>query len=136
MIAANWSPEPRQLRQFAVAALPGFGLVGYAVLRATGALETAAVIWIFGAFVSVLGLAWPGAVRPLYLALTALTLPIGLVLSQVLLRVFFYGVVTPIGLVFKLFGRDSLGLRGRRSDGSYWTPHAQRTDPRTYYRQA
>lgn len=136
MIQIDWSPSRRQLRQFAAAALPGFGLIGYAVLRATGSLELAGAIVAFGALAAVVGLAVPAAIRPLYLLLMVLTLPIGMVVSQVLLRAIFYGVLTPLGLLFRLFGRDPLSLRRAPGQASYWTAHAPRSDPQSYYRQA
>jgi len=136
MIQVDWSPGPRQLRQFAGAAVPGFGLVGYAVLRATGSLEAAGAVWAFGALAALVGLVVPTAIRPLYVALMALTLPIGMLVSHVLLRAIFYGVLTPLGLLFRLFRRDPLSLRRAPGQGSYWTAHAPPGDPRSYYRQA
>ena len=64
-----------------------------------------------------------------------LALPIGWLVSNVLLRVIFYAVLTPIGVFFRLTGRDALQLKKPNTD-SYWTPHTQRRDQASYFRQA
>ena len=47
------------------------------------------------------GLAWPRGIRPVFVTAMALTMPIGMVVSRVLLGVLFFGLFTPVGLFFK-----------------------------------
>lgn len=42
------------------------------------------------------------------------------IISPVVLAFLFYVVVTPMGALMRMFGQDSLRLRGRNGDGSYW----------------
>ena len=135
MISPNWYPSPKQLRQFAVISLFGFGLAGLVFWRWTGSVKPAVVLGLIGAGVFLIGVPLPVAVRPVYVLLTAAALPIGWVVSQILLRVVFYGVLTSLGVLFKLIGRDPLRLRRPQVD-SYWEQHAQRSDPLSYFRQA
>lgn len=62
----------------------------------------------------------PSILRPL----NALWLQIGLLLqkivSPVVLAVLFYGIFTPGAFLYRLFGKDLLGLRFDRSARSYW----------------
>jgi hypothetical protein len=46
--------------------------------------------------------------------------PIGLVVSTVLIGVIFYALITPIGLVFRVIGRDVMGKRLDKSAATYW----------------
>lgn len=56
----------------------------------------------------------------------------GYVMTRVILGVVFFLFVTPIGLVRRLFGGDSLGRRAKRTE-SYWKPYTeQRRDPKHY----
>jgi hypothetical protein len=48
---------------------------------------------------------------------------LGSVQSRILLAVVYYGVVTPLGVVMKMTGRDDLGRRGSRR-ASYWIRRA------------
>lgn len=59
---------------------------------------------------------------------------IGMVLSHVLLAVIFWGVMTLIGLVFRLIGRDAMHRRFDRSATSYWTERGAARSPATYFR--
>jgi polyferredoxin len=77
----------------------------------------------------------PRAVLPVYLALMVLAFPIGWVISELLLRLIYYGIFTPLGLWFRVIGRDALRLRKPETD-SYWTRRRQSADPLGYYRQA
>ncbi len=51
--------------------------------------------------------------------------------TRLLLTIFFMLVLAPVGVAFRLFGRDLLDLRG---SGSSWLPFATRGDPRHYER--
>ena len=61
--------------------------------------------------------------------------PIGFVVSNVVLAIVFYGVVSPIGLLAKLTGRNALQLGFDRDAKTYWNPRQQIKDPRRYFRQ-
>jgi hypothetical protein len=68
----------------------------------------------------VLGLAWPASLRQVYLGWMAMALVLGLVVSTVLLTLFFYLVITPVGLLARLVGRDFLSRRLDPKAASYW----------------
>ena len=42
------------------------------------------------------------------------------IISPVVLAFLFYLVVTPMGALMRLFGKDSMRRRGKDSEGSYW----------------
>lgn len=135
MIDANFRPDAKQLRQFAWIALPGFCLFGWMAFRASGRTDIALGLAAVGAFLAVIGSIAPRVVLPVYLAMMVLAYPIGLVVSEVLLRAIYYGAFTPVALLFRAFRRDPLRLR-KPDVASYWTPRRQRTDPLAYFRQA
>ncbi|HXI13961.1 MAG TPA: hypothetical protein VNM92_15150 [Thermoanaerobaculia bacterium] len=82
---------------------------------------------------SVLGMARPAAIRPIFIGLVALTKPIGQLVSVLLLAVVYYGFVTPMAWFFRITGRDLLRLR-RPHASTYWQPKLQPEDPRRYLR--
>jgi hypothetical protein len=67
-----------------------------------------------------LGLAWPRALKYLYIAWMTLAIVLGFVVSTVLLTLFFFLVITPIGLVARLCGKDFLSLKLDRQAPTYW----------------
>ena len=77
----------------------------------------------------------PAANRPLYVAMIVLTYPIGFVVSHVILGAIFYGMITPIGLVFRLVGRDALRRKFEPDAKSYWVAHREPGSVERYFRQ-
>ena len=68
--------------------------------------------WLFGAMAAhVLNMVVPQIYRPLAVLWLGLSDLMGAVVSKILLSIVFFLVVTPIGVVRRLFGKDSLQLR-------------------------
>ena len=145
LIEINWRPDRGQLQWFgrvgaaAATALGGWIFLGHSVFGAAlpegAARLTACALWAAAGAMLVLSMAWPRGLRPAYLALTLIALPIGYVLSHVLVGVVFYGVVTPVGLVFRLIGRDALQRRFDSAARTYWVRRPLVRDPGRYFRQ-
>jgi hypothetical protein len=96
------------------------------------------VAWTFAALaltIGPLGLIRPTLVRPVFVAWSVVAFPIGWLVSTVMLAVLFYGVFTPIGLLFRVVGRDALLLR-RQSMTTYWRPKPAAQTARDYFRQS
>src|SRR5204863_7614358 len=55
--------------------------------------------------------------------------------SQVVTAVVYYGVFTPVGLLFRLIGRDVLRRQFDRDAETYWKPVDAPPDARRYFRQ-
>ncbi len=127
-------PERRELRTFGFAG--ALMVVAVTLLRWRGHL-----VWPSYAgggvalLLASLAALVPAALRPLYVGLSVITFPIGWVMSHLLLGIFFFGVLTPIGLVFRLFGRDRMGRKRDAKALSYFTPRSASKDKRSYFRQ-
>ena len=132
----NRHPERKELLWFG-AGLPVFpGLVGYLVWRRTGSEVSRQALWALGGFLALLFWLVRGARRPIFLGFGYVSYPIGFVMSRVLLLIVFLGVVTPTGILMRLFGKDLLGLRIDRDRASYWMPHEGPHTSEDYFRQS
>lgn len=78
----------------------------------------------------------PRAVNWLFRFLTAVTRPIGGVVSRALLAIAYFLVLTPLALVFRLIGRDELVRRRPSNVTTHWSEKEQPSDPRSYFRQS
>jgi hypothetical protein len=130
-----FSPEPRTLRQFAGLWLAFFGGLAAWQGLMRGRPGLAAALAVLAVVVGGLGLARPALVRPIFVGWMVLAFPIGWTVSLLLLGLVYYGLFLPIGLAFRLAGRDALALRPRPGATTYWTPHAAPADVRRYFRQ-
>ena len=70
--------------------------------------------------VLVSGLLVPQILRPIEVVSMKLAEVMGAVMSRVVLTLAFYLMITPLGFLLKLLGKDLLDLSGERS--SYWMP--------------
>lgn len=126
----------KTLRQFAAICLGFFGLLfALSWYRHGGHPTTTAwVLGILGALVGIPGLITPDLILPVFMTAMAVTKPIGHVVSLIMMGIIYYGILTPLAVVFRLFRRDNLARR-REDVTSYWTPKPQPSDLRSYLRQ-
>jgi hypothetical protein len=131
----EFDPSRSTLRQFAGIWLVFFsGLALWqGLVRGHGGL--AVVLAVLALTIGPLGLIRPGWLRPIYVGWMVLVFPIGWTVSQVMLAVIFFGLFTPIGLVFGLLGRDPLHRARRPELNSYWTPKPAPADLKSYFKQ-
>lgn len=149
MIKLNLKPAPHVLRQFAwIAAVLLPLLAAFLTRGSTRWYAVGAWQWGHPAVLVLAGLAaaqlllFLAGVRQLtavlYAGLSLIAFPIGFVLSHLLMAVIYYLVITPIGLVFRLIGRDVLGKRVDRSPGSagssYWHDRGPARDAASYFK--
>src|SRR2546426_3063762 len=115
---------PRDLRKFGLLVGTVFAALGILLwLRGKGHF---AYFLAPGAMLLVAGLVFPKALKPVYIGWMSLALVLGLVVSTVLLTVFFFLVITPVGLVAPLAGKDFLRLKLRPEGTTYWIRRGQK----------
>jgi Saxitoxin biosynthesis operon protein SxtJ len=144
-IHVDWEPSEGHLRGFGTACVVAFGSLGAWVLWRHSMFgislgpettqRVAVALWGLAVVCGVLRFVSPGWLRPLYVGLMAVSLPIGFVMSHVVVGIVFFGVVTPIALVFRLMGRDPLERKFDRGAATYWTRRSPVVDLARYYRQ-
>ena len=78
----------------------------------------------------------PQTLRPLFIGLSLITIPIGAVVGELALLLIFFGLFLPLGLVFRLMGRDPLERTLDRSAATYWRRKKQPDSAARYYRQS
>ncbi len=78
-----------------------------------------------GATLVLFGAIWPRALKWIYIAWMTLAFTLGFVMSNVILTLFFFLLVTPIALLSRLFGQDFLARKLDKNAASYWIPHVK-----------
>lgn len=107
-------------------ALRKFGLMVGGVFAAVGAfllwrdVSWAMVLIYIGAPLIVLGAILPNLLRPIYIGWMSFAVVLGAIVTRILLTIFFFLVITPVGLFFKLIGRDALTRKIDRDASTYW----------------
>jgi hypothetical protein len=130
----KWRPDARELRRFAIAMLVGFFVLGaLSAWRARGVSTGSVVLWSIGMSLAVAAFV-PKLGRIAYLAVYLPTSIIGYVVSNVMLTLMFFLVITPLGIVMKLMGKDVLQQR-RPERTTQWTSVKETKNEDSYYRQ-
>ena len=139
MIKLDLNPGRQALRQFAWVALVGVPLLAFVGLRIAGAFAWDHPVLLAAAGLGALQLALILTVtdlltRVVYVVLTAVAIPVGFVVSHVLMAIIYYLIVVPIALVFRAMGRDVLGRRLDPAARSYWHVRAGDRAPSSYFK--
>jgi len=124
------------------ATLRKFGLVVGGVFVAIGLLflwrhpnRTPYFAWP-GGVLMVVGAILPRMLRWIYIVWMSLAFVLGFVMAHVILALFFYLVITPVGLLARVVGKDFLSLKLDGATKSYWLPREQKVrKPEDYERQ-
>jgi hypothetical protein len=128
------APTLKMLRQFAGLSLVVFGgLAAWRLWHGQAGLWTY-VLAIAAVLVGVTGLIAPALIRPVYTGWMIVAFPIGWTVSKIALGLMFFLVFMPVGLVFRMTGRDALRLK-RTRDGSYWLAKPASRSGDEYLRQ-
>ncbi|MFT5443101.1 MAG: hypothetical protein ACI8W3_002147 [Myxococcota bacterium] len=144
MIEMNLRPDAKTLRQFGFIAVAGFGFVAaiahYDALIFSMGLGTAKpyVVNTFiglAAYSGIFSLIFPKANLPVYVGLTVLSYPIGYVVSHVIMGALFFGMITPMGVVMRMFGRDPLERKLDPEATTYWRDCRPPREKESYFRQ-
>lgn len=129
----NVDTSTESIRSFGL--MVGGVLIGLAVVlwwtggREFGTTEIS-LVGIGGVLV-VSGALVPTILRPLYRVWMALAVTMGFIMTRVLLAAVFYGVVTPVGLLRRVFSEDPMCRELDPDASSYWiakTEHRDRSE--------
>jgi polyferredoxin len=134
LVAIDWHPDSRALRRFGLTVLAGLGLIGALLWFWSEARTAALVAWGSGAVLGLPGLTGTRAALPGYRLWMGVAFVLGSVMGRVLLGLVWYGLITPMGLVMRLGGRDRLALR-RREAVTWWRDLPPPDGPERHERQ-
>lgn len=129
------NPTLKTLRQFGGLSFIFLSYGAYVQGYVRHNVNLAVVFAAVAASIGVLALVKPAYIRPLFVGAMGVTFPIGWVVSKVLLGLIYYGLITPVAMIFRLIGRDALSLKNQsQSKTTYWLPKEISTDPKRYFR--
>jgi Saxitoxin biosynthesis operon protein SxtJ len=131
----EFDPPRKVLRQFAGIWLVFFGGLALWEILGQGRTGVGGILAVLAVTIGPLGLIRPDWMRFIYVGWMILAFPVGWTISQIILLAMFFGLFTPIGLVFRLLGRDMLQRTRRPELESYWEPKPASTDLRRYFKQ-
>ncbi len=135
LITVNTDPSRRELRQFGFIWLAFLSFFGAVVRFKMGAPAAANGLWVAAVLVPLVGWFFPAFMRVVFVGMSFAAFPIGWVVSHIVLAIVFYLILTPVGLMMRLFRYDPMHRRFDRQAESYWIQREPHPDPKQYFRQ-
>jgi hypothetical protein len=120
--------ELKEIRKAGKKTLRSFGFVMAGAFTVIAILlfwkQRAAAPWMAGgaALFGGLGLLAPIILKPIYIVWMTFAHYLSFVMTYVILTLFYYIILTPVGLLMRLFGKDLLAKKFPGGKDSYWVP--------------
>ena len=136
LVKINWDPNRKELGDFGKIAVAALAIVSLLLYIIKGiAVKWALIIFAAGAAIFIISLISPKVTRLIYLGMTLAAAPIGYAVSFIVLALFYFLLITPIALAFRLAGRDPLNRRFEQDTDTYWIKRHPPDRLDRYFRQ-
>ncbi len=135
IIEINRNPTRRELLIFGVLLGLFTGLLGSWTYFRWNSSAVAWGLWIGGGIITLLYLAVPSLRRVFYLMWVYVSFPIGWTVSHTILAILYYGILTPTGLIMRLFGFDFMSGSLRSGHDPYWEKYYPAANSKRYFRK-
>ena len=124
---------PKEVRKFGIM----FAIIFAAIAGFLLYKESTYWVWLAGgaAFFLITGFVGHVILRPIYIGWMKFAFVLGWVNTRIILGIFFYLIVTPIGLGMRLFGNDLLDEKMEPEAKSYWKKRTTPFNPASMERQ-
>jgi len=136
LIEIDWNPKSKQLQNFGKIALAATFIISFLLYLLKGvAIQWVLIICAFGIIIFIISLISLKLTKIIYLGMILLTMPIGWIVSFTVLALFYYLLLTPLGLFFRLIGRDPLYRKFDPAAKSYWMSRRSPKGLEQYFHQ-
>ena len=114
----NIRSEKSDLRKFGIT-------IGIILVMIAGFLfwkekESFQIFLTVGAVLCIFGVVIPVILKPIYWIWMIFATILGWIMTRIILSILFYVILTPIGLIPRLFGKQFLELKWNRTNRTYW----------------
>ena len=123
--------EKREWRKFGIAL--GIILAVIATILLIKDKSTYLYFYGGGLFSVLAALVVPIIVKPVFILFLYIGHGLGFVMTRLILGILFYLVITPIGLIARLFGKQFLSVGFSRGESGYWIETAGMGDEKESY---
>jgi hypothetical protein len=136
LIEINRNPTYRELRKFGIFSVIASAIIALLLYLLKGlGFQWLAILCGIGLIIFVSSIISFKVTRIIYLGLILVTMPIGFVVSFLLMAIFYFLLLMPLGLIFRLIGRDVLGRKFDSTAKSYWVPRRPPESLERYFHQ-
>lgn len=119
LVDINFSPDAAELKTFGKTMIIGFSIIALIILFVFDSPVSAIGLSLFGLTSFILSKIGKAAMI-VYVPWMGIAFVMGTIVSNLILALLFFVIITPIGLIFKLLGRDPMNRTLDKNCSSYW----------------
>ena len=97
--------------------------------------ESFQIFLTVGAVLCIIGVVIPVILKPIYWIWMIFANILGWIMTRVILSLLFYMIITPIGFISRLFGKQFLELKWNRTNRTYWNYRSDKPEKGDYEKQ-
>lgn len=134
----QWQPNEKELKSFSKAMFIGFSCVALLLFLISGFVLTwvSKSLLILGFLIFICGFVEKSLVKIFYYPIFFISACIGIIVSNLILILFYYFIFTPIALCVRVFlNKDSLNLKKNPERITNWQVTKKRTSLKDYLKQ-
>jgi hypothetical protein len=136
LVSLNLKPSQKQLRDFGFVSLVMFFIIGLLLLGLGKVAAKGCISFcLVGVVLYILSRISVALIKPVYLGMIVATYPIGWVVSHLVMALFYYGIITPVALFFRILNRDPLCRKYEPEADTYWIQCRKKRSAKDYFRQ-
>ena len=122
----NLDVNTKSLRKFGLSVGAVFCLLALWMFLKNHFPLALSILGIVGVLLMVMALTIPKALKEIYKVWMGMAFAIGWVVSRIILAILFFLVVTPIGFIAQLFGKEFMDIRKNKRRNTYWIKRNER----------
>lgn len=139
----NWNPDINERKKFGKILIIGFPIFSFLIFLlgwvSSGVwnknLEIACWICGIGVVLGLISYFLPQISKPIYQAWYFVGCCLGFIISNLIFTLMYFLIFTPVGLIRRMFSKDSFPKTFDKSKKTYWQDAEQMDDISRYYKQ-
>ena len=136
IIEVNWNPNKKELNIFITAiALVLLVLISMLCVFKKLDIKWCVLFYCLAATIFIISVIFNKIAKIIYRIFVTAGLPLGYIISFVLMGLFYFLIITCFSIVFRIIGRDPLYRNFDLNMDSYWSPHESTDDTKRYFSQ-
>lgn len=110
----------KSLRKFGI--VIGIILITIVIIFLWNSVSWKVLLLTLGGILLLNGIFIPNSLKDIYKIWMGFAFALGWVVSRIILTILFVFILTPIGLLAKIFGKEFIDLNFNKKNNSYWIP--------------
>ncbi len=110
----------KSLRKFGI--VIGIILITVVIIFLWNSVSWRVLLLSLGGILLLNGIFIPNSLKDIYKIWMGFAFALGWVVSRIILTILFVFILTPIGLLAKIFGKEFIDLNFNKKNNSYWIP--------------